>query len=92
MHSAKSAARESAAGGLTSADRAPGYRYADAHRVTLDVGTGVCVRTEEVGGARTGWGHEVAIEAVDESMTDELFERRRPSRFRQMGENTHSRR
>lgn len=57
--------------------------YPDAYRVRLDVGTGVCVRTEEIGGLTPGAGHEVVIEAVDEPMDDDLFvdPRRRRRRF-----------
>ena len=40
--------------------------YPDAHRVRLDVGTGVCVFTEEIGGLTPGKGHDLRIEAVDE--------------------------
>ncbi|MBW3575804.1 MAG: hypothetical protein KY450_13335 [Actinobacteria bacterium] len=76
LFSVESRARESADGGPTAADSVAGDQYADAHRVTLDVGTGVCVRSEEIGGSRPGWGHEVAIEAVDEAMPDELFAKR----------------
>ena len=56
--------------------------YPDAFRVRLDVQTGVCVRTEEIGGLRPGAGHDVRIEAVDEPMDDALFvtPRRRPFR------------
>ncbi len=39
----------------------------------LDVGTGVCVRTEEIGGLDPGVRHDLRIEAVDEPMGDELF-------------------
>ena len=39
----------------------------------LDVGTGVCVLTEEVGGLTPGAGHDLRIEAVDEPMDDDLF-------------------
>lgn len=35
--------------------------YADAHRVRLDVGTGVCVRAREVGGPATGQGHDLVL-------------------------------
>ncbi len=52
--------------------------YPHAFRVRLDVGTGVCVLTEEVGGLTPGAGHDLRIEAVDEPMDDALF--RRPSR------------
>ena len=47
--------------------------YPEAFRVRLDVGTGVCVLTKEIGGLTSGAGHEVRIEAVDEPMDDELF-------------------
>ncbi|WP_209313754.1 hypothetical protein [Blastococcus sp. TF02A-35] len=49
-------------------------RYADAYRVRLDVQTGVCVLTEELGGERPGFGHDLRIEAVDEPMADRLFQ------------------
>lgn len=64
-----------AAGGPTLRDRNPDLRYADAHRVRLDVQTGVCVYTEELGGSSAGSGHDMRIEAVDEPTTDELFSR-----------------
>lgn len=35
--------------------------YADAHRVRLDVGTGICVRTREVGGPWEGQGHDLIV-------------------------------
>ena len=44
--------------------------YPDAFRVRLDVGTGVCVLTEEIGGPTPGKGHDLRIEAVDEAMDD----------------------
>ena len=47
--------------------------YPEAFRVRLDVGTGVCVRTEQIGGLTPGAGHELRIEAVDEPMADDLF-------------------
>ena len=40
---------------------APQPAYADAHRVRLDVGTGVCVRTREVGGPGDGQGHDLVL-------------------------------
>jgi hypothetical protein len=46
--------------------------YPTGYRVRLDVGTGVCVFTEPIGGSTTA-GHEVRIEAVDEPMDDSLF-------------------
>jgi len=47
--------------------------YPEAYLVRLDVGTGVCVRTEAVGGSVAGQGHDLRIEAVGEPMADELF-------------------
>lgn len=47
--------------------------FPEAFRVRLDVGTGVCVLTEEIGGGTPGSGHQVRIEAVDEPMDDPLF-------------------
>jgi hypothetical protein len=47
--------------------------YPEAYRVRLDVGTGVCVLTEEIGGLSPGKGHDLRIEAVDEPMVDRLF-------------------
>lgn len=52
--------------------------YPEAFRVRLDVGTGVCVLTAEIGGLTPGAGHVVRIEAVDEPMDDALFRDRRP--------------
>lgn len=57
----------------------PDFTYPDAHRVRLDVGTGVCVGNEQLGGTRAGSGHDIAIEAVDAPMGDELF-REKPAR------------
>ena len=54
--------------------------YPEAFRVRLDVGTGVCVLTKEIGGLTPGAGHEVRMEAVDEPMDDELFRDRRQLR------------
>jgi hypothetical protein len=73
LFSAESEARTADAGGLMLRAQQPELRYADAHRVRLDVETAVCVYTEEVGGSRPGIGHEVVIEAVDEPMSGELF-------------------
>jgi hypothetical protein len=47
--------------------------YPEAYRVRLDVGTGVCVLTEELDGSPRGRGHDLRIEAVDEPMPDSLF-------------------
>ena len=38
--------------------------YAEAHRVRLDVGTGVCVLTEELGGPTAGSGHALVLREV----------------------------
>lgn len=74
LFSAASEDREAGNGGPVLRDRDPGLRYADAHRVRLDVATGVCVYTEELGGSRPGTGHDLSIEAVDAPMPDELFQ------------------
>jgi hypothetical protein len=47
--------------------------YPEAFRLRLDVGTGVCVRTEQIGGLTPGAGHDLRIEAVDDPMDDALF-------------------
>ena len=77
LHSLESDQLEAEAGGLPAPTHEPDFQYADAHRVRLDVGTGVCVLTEEIGGSNAGSGHEALIEAVDEPMADELFSARR---------------
>jgi hypothetical protein len=56
--------------------------YPDAYWVRLDVGTGVCVLTEEIGGPTPGRGHDLWIEAVDEPMDDDLFLEPRRGLFR----------
>jgi hypothetical protein len=56
--------------------------YPDAYRVRLDVGTGVCVLTEAIGGSNPGAGHDLRIEAVDDPMADELFVEPRRGLFR----------
>lgn len=73
LFSAASEAWEAEGGVPTLRERDPGLRYADAHRVRLDVATGVCVYSEEVGGTRAGTGHDVQIDGVDEPMPDRLF-------------------
>jgi len=55
--------------------------WPDAYRVRLDLGTGACVLTEEIGGL-PGKRHDLRIEAVDEAMTDDLFPRLRPGPLR----------
>jgi hypothetical protein len=47
--------------------------YAEAHRVRLDVETGVCVLTTEVGGPSPGAGHDTVLLGVDEPAPDTLF-------------------
>lgn len=42
--------------------------------------TGVCVSTEELGGARPGSGHGLAIEAAGQDMPEELFDAAQPRR------------
>jgi hypothetical protein len=59
----------------------PDFAYPDAHRVRIDVATGVCVYNEQLGGTRNGSGHDLAIEAVDEPMGDEHFPQPPPSRW-----------
>jgi hypothetical protein len=56
--------------------------YPDAHLVRLDVGTGVCVFTAEIGGLTPGQGHDLRIEAVDDPMDDALFLQPRRRLFR----------
>jgi hypothetical protein len=58
-----------------------GFAYPDAHRVRLDVETGVCVASEQLGGTRAGTGHDITIEAVNEPMGDELFPPPEPARW-----------
>ena len=58
--------------------RDDGHAYGTEFLVRLDVGTGVCVLTEQLDGTDRGRGHDVRIEAVDEPMAEELF--RRPRR------------
>jgi hypothetical protein len=60
-------------GGPTVRAREPGFTFADAHLVRLDLETGVCVHVEQLGGDRVGWFEDLFIEQVDESMPDELF-------------------
>lgn len=42
----------------------PVREHADAHRVRLDVETGICVLTSEVGGPAPGSGHDLRLTAV----------------------------
>jgi hypothetical protein len=56
--------------------------YPEAYRVRLDVGTGVCVSTDEIGVRTPGGWHDLRIEAVDEPMADGLFDQPRRGLFR----------
>ena len=56
--------------------------YPDAYRVRVDVGTAVCVLTEDLGGLTPGVGHDLRIESVDEPMDEALFEEPRRGLFR----------
>ena len=51
----------------------PDGPFADAHRVALDVATGICVSAREIGGPTPGRGFDLTIEAVDEELSDEFF-------------------
>ena len=53
--------------------RDDGHAHGTEFLVRLDVGTGVCVLTEQLDGTDLGRGHDVRIEAVDEPMGDDLF-------------------
>jgi hypothetical protein len=60
--------------------------YPEAYLARLDLGTGVCVYTAEIGGLTPGAGHDLRIEAVDEPMADDLFvEPRREPFLRRIG-------
>ncbi len=61
-------------GGGDLREEQPDVVFPDAHRVRLDVATGVCVSNEQLGGTRSGAGHDLTIEAVDEPLGDELFQ------------------
>jgi hypothetical protein len=52
------------------------FAFADAYVVRLDVGTGVCVHVQQLGGDQHGWTDDVHIELVDEPMPDALFTER----------------
>ena len=69
LWSPQSAAAEAAAG----LPVPEGATYADAHLVRLDVETGVCVLTREVGGPRDGQGHDLRITEVDGAHDPALF-------------------
>lgn len=59
--------------------------FARAHRVELDLATGICVSAREVGGPHDGRGFDVVLEAVDAAMPDELFTERPPRPPRRRG-------
>ncbi len=80
LHSADAAALDAIEAGR-SQERPDGYAYGTGFLVRLDVGTGVCVLTEQLDGTDLGRGHDVRIEAVDEPMGDELFTRPRRGLF-----------
>jgi hypothetical protein len=80
LYSWPSARRDLDSGSTRQIDDDPAA-YASAHRVRLDVGTGVCVLTREVGGPTHGRGHDLVIEAVDPPMPDALFQPPRGRRF-----------
>lgn len=42
-------------------DRGPGRSYAECYEVVLDIATGVCVRTRDIGGDRDGQGHDLQL-------------------------------
>lgn len=48
--------------------------WPDAHRVRLDVGTGIVVLSEELGGPTPGRGWTAAVEAVDAELDRRLFD------------------
>jgi hypothetical protein len=47
--------------------------FAEAHRVVLDRGTGICVSLRDIGGDRDGVGFDVEIEEVDVEYPEEMF-------------------
>ncbi|MEE6273342.1 hypothetical protein V2J56_08280 [Georgenia sp. MJ206] len=71
LGSAEADAREAEGGAPPR--RPTGFAYPDAFRVRLDVGTGICVYTEELGGTRPGTGHDLTLEEVDADMPADLF-------------------
>ncbi|HZB48784.1 MAG TPA: hypothetical protein VE547_06785 [Mycobacteriales bacterium] len=72
LFSAESERWEAGASGRT---QDPTLVYATAHRVRLDLGTGICVLAEELGGSHAGAGHDLRLESVDEPLPDALFRR-----------------
>jgi hypothetical protein len=54
---------------------APGYPLIGAGRtrVSIDVGTGICVATRALDGAAAGAGHKLSILGVDDYLDDDLF-------------------
>lgn len=50
--------------------------YPTAHEIALDVETGVCTFSREIGGSHPGRGHQMHIESVNPDLGDELFKER----------------
>lgn len=82
LFSAESENARIANGEPTVRDRDPDVVYPEGHRVRLDVATGVCVLTEELGGSRPGSGHDLRIEVVGEPVDDDLLTAQRPRPWR----------
>jgi hypothetical protein len=55
------------------ADAAAPLCLPGSNRVRLDLGTGICVSSQSLEAATTGYGHWLRIIAVDEYMLDDLF-------------------
>ena len=51
----------------------PDGEFAEAHRVALDLATGICVEAREIGGPTPGRGLDMVIEQVDQPMPEEWF-------------------
>ncbi|MPV38524.1 hypothetical protein [Georgenia subflava] len=66
-------AQEEREWGPGGAHRPAGYVYGEGARVRLDVGTGICVLVEQVGGSDAGAGFEVVLEDVDAELPRALF-------------------
>lgn len=52
----------------------PKFAYPESHLVRLDMQTGICVLSVEVGGSRPGRGHELILEEVNPQISDDRFE------------------
>lgn len=73
MPSEVSDALEAQAGGPAVRTFDPDFIFPSAHRLRLDVDTGVLVYSEQLGGTQAGESHDVVIEAVDEMMPESFF-------------------